>query len=458
MPPGLQTIIRLAAERTLNSVIAGIVLTILAWALLRLLPQRNAGTRVAVWLALLVALPGICVAAIFLTDAAKGSVLPFSPVAVPEQWAFAAFLVWAATAGMLLLRVGFGVWRICHLRQSCTPLEIAHLDPGVMQVIEQTRLRRRVSFLQSETVRVPMAIGFFVPAIIVPSWTLRELSPPELSAVFLHELAHLRRCDDWTNFFQKILRALFFFHPVMWWLDRRVSLDREMACDDMVLSATNNAHGYARCLVNLAERSLLRRSLALAQAAVHRAQQISLRVGRIMDAGRPRSTRVSKIALAGVGTLAGACLVAVLHSPTFIAFEGSAPETYASRSLSSEMPLATSDPAVAGVIPASLRKTVASTRPGSRKRSHVIHRANFQTRAAVVRTKAEQPAGQQPQLLRARFSSNIAIMPVESMFLMVRDGSADSSGRVIWRVTVWRLTVFPPVQSQAEEAGAANSI
>jgi len=78
---------------------------------------------------------------------------------------------------------------------------------------------------------VPTAIGFFQPAVIVPAWTLRELSAEELHSVLLHELAHLRRWDDWTNLAQELVGALFFFHPAVWRIGSRLSLEREMACD-----------------------------------------------------------------------------------------------------------------------------------------------------------------------------------------------------------------------------------
>ena len=65
----------------------------------------------------------------------------------------------------------------------------------------------------SEDVTVPAAIGFFRPAIVFPAGLLSQLSPDEIKVILLHELAHLRRWDDWTNLGQKIVKAVFFFHP-----------------------------------------------------------------------------------------------------------------------------------------------------------------------------------------------------------------------------------------------------
>jgi beta-lactamase regulating signal transducer with metallopeptidase domain len=71
----------------------------------------------------------------------------------------------------------------------------------------------------------------------------------------LHELAHLRRYDDWTNLAQKLVKALFFFHPAVWWIEKQVSLEREMACDDAVLAETASPRAYAECLAHLAEKT-----------------------------------------------------------------------------------------------------------------------------------------------------------------------------------------------------------
>ena len=78
------------------------------------------------------------------------------------------------------------------------------------------------------------------PMIVLPKWTLGELSTSELNSILIHELAHIERRDDWTNLAQRILRALFFFHPAVWWVERQLSLEREMACDDVVLARTAN--------------------------------------------------------------------------------------------------------------------------------------------------------------------------------------------------------------------------
>jgi hypothetical protein len=173
---------------------------------------------------------------------------------------------------------------------------------------------------------VPAAIGFRRPAIVLPAWTLRELSAEELRPILIHELAHLRRHDDWTNLLQKAARAIFFFHPAVWWIDARLSLEREMACDDAVLAATGNPRAYAGCLIGLLERSCSRRGWTMAQAAVARAREASLRIARILHVGAPRTTRVGRVALGFAASLSLACAGVLFFTPQLLVF---APESNA---------------------------------------------------------------------------------------------------------------------------------
>jgi len=449
------TIARIAAERMINSVVAGLVLTILAWTLLRFLPRTNAGTRVAVWTSVLVAIPSLFLAAMFIANGSARSQQHLAPITLSEGWTLAIFAAWGVIAGAALLRVAFGLRRIRRIRKECKSLDIATLDSSVVETLKNFGPQRPMSLLESSSARVPMAVGYFRPAIILPKWALSELSSAELSSVLLHEFAHLRRWDDWTNLFQKVLKALFFFHPALWWLDRQLALDREMACDDMVLAATNNANAYARCLVDVAEKSLLQRSLALAQAAVHHVHDISLRISQIMNSSRPRATRASKTALAAVSALTGACLVGVLHSPTLIRFQDSVSQQEASRAV----PVEARDLGAYRVVPVMLRENFSGVRQNLPKANSVAIARRRQQPAQVLSANLPVRREQQPKLLRATLRpARPAMLPAGSLLVVMRDGKVDPTGRVIWTLSVWRFTVFHPAQPPAPEAAVSKSI
>lgn len=456
MVAALDALARIAGERMLNSIIGGLVLTILVWALVRMVPRTNARTRVAVWLSLLVAVPALTLVTMLMPVSSSASHLTNLRIIIPEHWAFLIALAWAVISATALLRIGFGLWRVRRLRRACSPIDVAALEVSVAATVEQFRPKRRVVLLRSQSARVPMALGFFQPAVILPDWILSELSAAELSAVLLHEFAHLRRWDDWTNLFQKILQALFFFHPALWWVDRRLALDREIACDDMVIATTNNASAYARCLLDLAEKSLLRRSLALAQAAVHRVQHMSLRVRRIMDSTRPQTTSVSKSALALVTVLSGACLVAVLHSPTLIAFQDSAPDVQASRPVPGFTPTGALESNQVHVVPAVFREKADRPRPAAQKASVRTRLMKPETNTPV---KTLAPAQQEARLLRASMPAQHAtMMPVGSMFLVMRDYCVDPYGRIVSSFSVWHVTLYHPVQPISDGATVSKSI
>jgi hypothetical protein len=145
-----------------------------------------------------------------------------------------------------------------------------------------------------------------------------------LNQILLHELAHLRRWDDWTNLIQQIVKSILFFHPAVWWLEKRVALEREMACDDAVLAVTASPRAYAECLTHLAERSFVQRGIALAQAMLGKVRQTSARVAQILAPDRPaRTSRGWKHAVSLVGACAIACAVWSARVPRLIAFEQS---------------------------------------------------------------------------------------------------------------------------------------
>ena len=250
---------QLSAERILNCTAEGVIIAVLAWLVLRAVGPQNSNTRFAVWFA---ALLGIATLPLFGNWASGGAGLAQrSEITMPGSWALYIFAAWLLLAAAGLLRVGIGFWHLHRLRKGCVPVDVAALDPVLRKTLEEFDSPRSVKLCVSDQLRVPTAIGFTNPLVVIPSWTMRELSAAELHPILLHELAHLRRRDDWTNLLQKILGALLFFHPAVWWIEKKLALEREMACDDMVLASATTPRAYAECLVALAEKSFLRRGI-----------------------------------------------------------------------------------------------------------------------------------------------------------------------------------------------------
>lgn len=291
--PELQWLAQIFTERMLNTAAEGMILAGLAWALLRLIGRQSSRTRFAVWFGTLLTIVSL---PIFATLGAAAH-LPMMAAAKVHQeiilsasWANYLFAAWAIGATFLLLRLSVGLWQVHGLRSSCRKVELEHLEPAMAQVFRDFSARSQTTFCVSERVNVPSALGFLRPAIVFPAWLLPQLSADEIEVILLHEDAHLRRWDQWTNLAQKFARALFFFHPAVWWIENHLTLEREMACDDIVLAQSQSPKAYASFLVAFAEKLQHAPGFELVQALVSRMRQMSMRVAQILDGKRSRRT------------------------------------------------------------------------------------------------------------------------------------------------------------------------
>ena len=121
-------------------------------------------------------------------------------------------------------------------------------------------VRYSVALLQSEMVKVPMALGVFKPVILLPLGLLTNLPPEQVETILLHELAHIRRKDYLVNLLQHIVEAIFFFNPAIRWISFLVRQEREACCDDLVLANCTQKTNYLNALINFQEYSIGRGS------------------------------------------------------------------------------------------------------------------------------------------------------------------------------------------------------
>jgi beta-lactamase regulating signal transducer with metallopeptidase domain len=469
----LQAFAQAYTGRMLNCIAEGIFVALFAWIVVRWVGRQNSGTRFALWYVSLLAIAGLPALSLVnlgpFTHMATRIAGSHSAIRLPSSWAVGLWLVWAVIAGAGLTRIGLGLWHLRRLLRSCVAVDAASLHPALRKTLESFGTARQVRLLTSERLSVPAAIGFFRPAVVIPAWSLRELSSEELNAVLLHELAHLQRWDDWTNLTQKLLRALFFFHPAVWLVEDRLSLEREMACDDVVVAATSSPRAYAECLVSLAEKSFLHRGLTLAQAVVSRMRQTRLRVSQILEGNRPRTTGVWKPAIGFWAALSVVAVVSASGVPDLVTFKDSVPQTGLA---SAVQPLAGPPVAVQG----KLQEVAASyTLPGKRgmpagrarqniqKASPTPVRDRFLARTAISREEVSsvQPilASFQPRSARLQSVQLVAArattpsFPTEAVFVVV-EAYGGETGSSYWTVCVWRVSVF--TSSSADIAGNAG--
>ncbi|MGH9720737.1 MAG: M56 family metallopeptidase [Bryobacteraceae bacterium] len=117
-------------------------------------------------------------------------------------------------------------------------------------------ISRRVRLLESALVRVPSVIGLLRPVILIPVSALANLPPRHIEALLAHELAHIRRHDYLVNLLQTAIETVLFYHPAVWWVSRRIRIEREHCCDDVAVAACGDVVTYARALTGLEETRL----------------------------------------------------------------------------------------------------------------------------------------------------------------------------------------------------------
>lgn len=326
MSPAFHLFAETLTTRAMQSLAEGILILFFAGIVLRF-SRNSAGTRFALWFSSLIAIAALPIfGGKWLSHSTPYYSSGHAAITVSDRWAVYLLAVWAVVAAWFLCGVIKAAWHLHELRRSCTPLQPTGLDPLLQETLRRYSAKRNVSLCTSARVRVPSAIGLLKPAVLIPEWVMRELSADEVNQILVHELAHLRRWDDWTNLAQQIIKAVFFFHPAVWWIDKKVALERESACDDIVLSEAATPRAYAECLTRLAEKTFLHRSVVLAQAVLGRVRQMSLRVSRILDPNRELSpSRGWKPVALLIAVFAAGSAIWVSRAPQLIAFEKNAP-------------------------------------------------------------------------------------------------------------------------------------
>jgi beta-lactamase regulating signal transducer with metallopeptidase domain len=179
------------------------------------------------------------------------------------------FLPWIDVAWLLgvtcLSTRTIGGWRLIQrLRRSALVDAPEAVYANFARLGKRLGLTRYVRLCISEHIQGPLAMGIVRSLVILPASALMALSPEQLEAVLAHELAHVRRADYLWNLIQTMVETLFFFHPAVWWLGRRVRQQRELCCDDVAVQSCADPLVYATALLRLEERRSQQSSLAMA--------------------------------------------------------------------------------------------------------------------------------------------------------------------------------------------------
>ena len=323
---------RVIAAVLLNSLWEDALLVLAVWGMLRILRNTNATTRYFCWIITLLAavilpvvstVPQITSAA--LTAAAAGNGASHQLVSrdafparsahpaiaqsvaadagrrfrlpdrvrmsVPSWTALVCFALWILAALVIAIRLTIDLIRLERLKADAMPLPLEFRDQLERWVERAYGSARDIRICTSEHIEVPVAIGLFDSMILLPSHLLPELSAGEIDRISLHELAHLRRRDDWTNTLQRVVQILFFFNPAIRAIGAQLDLEREVACDDWVLEVTGDVRPYATCLHKMAELAAWPHQALAAPGVFITRKGISVRIERLLN--KKRNARAS---------------------------------------------------------------------------------------------------------------------------------------------------------------------
>ena len=163
--------------------------------------------------------------------------------------------------GDLWPRIATAVWLIGFLTLSFRWLVRWRGVREILRAAVPTAIVAPVPVRTSAGLREPSIVGIVRPVLLLPAKIVTQLTPPQLEAVLRHEVCHLRRHDNLTSAIHMLVEAIFWFHPLVWWIGARLLDERERACDESVVRSGSDPRIYAEGILRVC-RSYIASDLA----------------------------------------------------------------------------------------------------------------------------------------------------------------------------------------------------
>jgi bla regulator protein blaR1 len=161
----------------------------------------------------------------------------------------------------------------------------------------------------------PGVFGVFRPVLLLPEGITDRLTPAQWEAILAHELCHVRRRDNLTAAIHMLVEAIFWFHPLLWWIGKRLVDERERACDEEVLLAAGDPAVYAEGILNVCKLYL---ESPLPCVSGVTGSNLKKRIRAIMTervAGDLHFAKKVALAVAGIAALALPIAFGILNAP-----------------------------------------------------------------------------------------------------------------------------------------------
>lgn len=240
---------------------------------------------------------------------------------VATTWTSWLVALWAVGGLLVLSALGLAMLRTRRLRQIGRPAP-ARAQTLLRVLAARLDLRRPVTLLELDGNVMPMTFGVLRPVVVIPA-AAAGWSDDRLRAVLLHELAHVKRLDCLTHLIARATCALYWFNPLVWVAARQLRVERELACDDLVLAAGSRASDYATHLLEIARGLRVGALAGVASIAMARPSQLAGRLLAVLDASRARNVVTGRLAAGGLA----AALLAIIPLAGAQIWEAVAPKT-----------------------------------------------------------------------------------------------------------------------------------
>jgi beta-lactamase regulating signal transducer with metallopeptidase domain len=159
---------------------------------------------------------------------------------------------WLLGAGWMFVRLLLAWRQALLLKSRCRIIAEGPLVEQLQLQRSLFGLRTNLKFFEAPGGGSPLLLGVFRPAIVIPRKTLARLSSAEQAMVLGHELAHIRRGDLFWGLLASLVRAVFFFHPLVWLCERQLKLAQEAAADELAIARQHHDPiGYGSLLVSV---------------------------------------------------------------------------------------------------------------------------------------------------------------------------------------------------------------
>ena len=309
----IESVSRLVASSFVSGLWQGIVLAAGVGLCLRLVPRTTAAVRFAIWTAVFAVVAALPLVHAYYLNSGGDMPGRSALLHVDMRWSFVIAALWLTVSLVRGIKLAMSAVRLRGIWKRAVPVE------GCDAVLLAAGFRG-VELCTSKDVDRPSVIGFFSPRILIPEELFARLTTAEFGQIVLHEVGHLRRADDWVNLLQKLSLVVVPLNPVLMWIERRLCLERELACDDDVLRLTKAPKAYATCLTSLAEQRLGRRAAALSLGAWEKQSELARRVHSILRGGEGMGRTQARVlmGLAVVALLTGS--VELARCPQFVSF------------------------------------------------------------------------------------------------------------------------------------------